>query len=144
MRSNGCIERLVSEGISRIDAIALRRISMILHRWFEKECGDSDDFKSECLVRGFLKKDRSFDYNDDGDPYREIHWHHGKGAQYLKTPDFERGAKKRLAMIMTRYPTMEVYIQTDPRGASLYILNKDDVAGKDISTCYNRGIAVYK
>jgi hypothetical protein len=36
------------------------------------------------------------------------------------------------------------YIQTDPRGAALYILRPGDVPeGKDAGAYYNRGICVY-
>ena len=60
-------------------------------------------------------------------------------------PDRERGALKRLAKIMARYPSLSYYIQTDPRGASLYILRLGDVP-KDhlVDACYSNGIAVYR
>jgi hypothetical protein len=51
-------------------------------------------------------------------------------------PDRERGAQKRLAMIMAKYPGWQAYVQGDPRGASLYIR-------ADVNSCYTR-IAVYK
>ena len=47
-----CIDALQSAGISYHDAIALRRISMTLHRWHEFECGDGNDYSSWCIVRG--------------------------------------------------------------------------------------------
>jgi hypothetical protein len=75
------------------------------------------------------------------------------GAAGLRSPqlryepiaDRERGAKKRLAKIMAKYPTMGYYIQTDPRGAALYILTAEQLSsGRPIDQIYNRGIAVYK
>ena len=36
------------------------------------------------------------------------------------------------------------YIQSDPRGAALYIIRPGDVPeGADVASCYNRGICVY-
>ena len=50
----------------------------------------------------------------------------------------EAGAKRRLTAILAKYPGLSAYVQTDPRGASLYI-------GADLNdTNYNRGIAVYR
>ena len=79
-----------------------------------------------------------------------------------KTPiaDRERGALKRLAAIigqrngrpgikdgrLNASPAGEVsaFIQTDPRGAALYIIRPGDVpAGEDVSAYYSRGICVY-
>ena len=55
------------------------------------------------------------------------------------------GARKRVADVLARYPGFTAYVQTDPRGAALYILRPGDVAeGADVSSCYTRGIAVYK
>ena len=47
-----CIDDLQSAGFSFEDAHALRRISMTLHRWFELECGDSNNHGSWAIVRG--------------------------------------------------------------------------------------------
>ena len=51
-RSNECITRLQTVGISFDDARALRRISMTLHRWHELECGNGNDYYSWSVVRG--------------------------------------------------------------------------------------------
>ena len=57
----------------------------------------------------------------------------------------QRGAVKRLAAIVARYPGFGYYVQGDPRGASLYILRPGDVpAGGDVDSFYTRGLAVYK
>lgn len=37
------------------------------------------------------------------------------------------------------------YVQTDPRGAALYILDRKDIPeGATLDSCYSRGVAVYK
>ena len=59
-------------------------------------------------------------------------------------PDRERGALKRLAAIMSRYPALTSYVQTDPRGAPLYLLREGDVPeGADAASYYNNGIAIH-
>ncbi|SRR6266852_9782539 len=140
------VDSLVAIGISHDDAIILRRISMTLHRWHELECGDSNDYGSWAIVRGHKAKD-GFTHNDDGQPFLEHHhYQHGRGKDYVThsaLPDRERGARKRLASVMARYPGFMAYIQGDPRGASLYILRPGDVPeGASIDSCYSRGIVV--
>lgn len=139
------LSRLERVGISLQDAMQLRRIAMTLHRWHELECGDSNDHQSFCIVRGH-KKDGEFTYDDDGKPYMETHYHGGTcKTSHYPINDRERGAQKRLAKLMSRYPTLSAYIQGDPRGASLYILRPGDVPeGEDVHAYYSRGIAVYK
>jgi hypothetical protein len=128
------IERLKASGITEKDAFALRRIAMTLHRWHELECGDGNDYASWSIER-----DETTDK-----PYLVTYPHDGKS---YRTPvaDRERGALKRLAGIMTRYPDRLAYVQGDPRGAALWIVSSDDVpAGEDVGSYYTRGIAVYK
>jgi hypothetical protein len=159
---NECIARLTAIGIEYRDACELRRISMTLHRWFELECGDGNDHGSWCIVRGRkAKRERSssivsayhepqpFQHDDDGAPFIEHHHYlHGCGKDYVthsSLPDREKGARKRLAKIMARYPGFAAYVQTDPRGCALYILRPGDIsADLDVSSCYTRGIAVYR
>lgn len=121
------------------DAEALRRISMALHRWHELEC-------NEDVVRGKRGLAGGFVHDENGSPF--ICRHDGiMGAQnrYYAIPDRERGARNRLAKIMARYPDLQAYVQTDPRGCALYILRPGDVPeGADVSSCYSRGIAVYR
>lgn len=134
------IDRLGAVGISKDDALALRRISMTLHRWHEMECGDSNVNASYSLERD----------EETGKPYMRTLYHGpGMGAMPRETitpvADREAGARKRLAAIMRRYPSLHAYIQSDPRGAALYILRPGDVPdGADVSAYYSRGIAVYK
>jgi hypothetical protein len=116
-------------GISRDDAESLRRISMQLHRWYERECN------------GEIERDevtgKTYGVYDSGS---------GPMKRY-RIPDRERGAEKRLAAIMARYEDRGAYLQTDPRGASLYIYRHIDLATRavpNIDSCYSSiGIGVY-
>ena len=134
--------RLSDEGFALEDAIDLRRISMTLHRWHTLECGGGNDFGSWRVVRG-RKVNGSFEYDDAGAPFMEYHSRTENKARYTRINDRERGAQKRLAKIMARYPGYQAYVQGDPRGAALYILRPGDVReGADVSSCYSNGIAV--
>jgi len=128
MTNNTCINQLTSLGISHDDATALRRIAMTLHRWHELECGTD---------RGAVERDE-----ETG----KVYWYNAMtGKRSYQIADRETGAKRRLAKIMERYPALGVYVQGDPRGASLYILRPGDVPeGKEVDSYYSRGIAVYK
>jgi hypothetical protein len=126
---------LTGAGIEYDDALALRRVSMTLHRWHELECGTGD---------GCIERDEA-----TGVPY----WYNANsrylGANdrraYSRIPDREKGALKRLDSIMARYPTLGCHLQTDPRGCALYILRPGDVPeGADPDAYYSRGVAVYK
>ena len=125
--------RLRDHGVSYDDVVALRRISMTLSRWSELECGTDG---------GCIERDEK-----TGIPY----WYNARAYDvqandrraYSRIPDRERGALKRLAAIMARYPHLKAYHQTDPRGAALYILRPGDYAdGAPIDSVYNRGVAV--
>lgn len=135
MRTHECIAPLMRAGISELDALALRRAAMRLHRWYEKECGDGS---------GSIERDEATDlaywrsasarYVDPHDP--RARW---------RIRDDEKGAMRQVEKILSRYPALAVYYQTDPRGAPLYILRPDDVpAGEDPGCYYSRGLAVYK
>ena len=121
------LSRLERAGISSQDALALRRISMNLHRWHEGECG---------LDHGCIERDEG-----TGKTY----WLNSNTGTRSPIADRETGALKRLATIMARYPEYAGYVQRDPRGASLYIVHNNDVpTGADIHSYYSRGIAVYR
>lgn len=150
---------LLSLGFTSTEAEQLRRISMTLHRWYEQECGDSNDYGSWAIER---------DDNGDGPPFMvHHHYRHGRGKDTVtrtRIADREKGAIKRLKGIVAarnaRYlndskdwnaehdaPTLTgvaYYLQTDPRGASLYIIRPGDVPdGADVGSYYSRGIVVY-
>lgn len=132
------IDRLRSLGINYDTACQLRRISMTLQRWFEYECGTENEHgTSFCIER---------DDDGDGKPFMRVQYM--AGNQWIdrrhKIADRETGARKRLAKIMTALPELVAYVQTDCRGAALYILRKSDVKpGENIDSIYNRGVAVY-
>ena len=125
------LSRLERAGITREDAFALRRIAMTLHRWHELECGTEG---------GWYVERESED--EDSPPHMK---NGDTGKDYGRVPDREKGARKRLKAIMTRYPHKMAYIQGDPRGASLYVVDSDDIPpGASIDAYYSRGVAVYK
>lgn len=126
MAKDTCTPALIRTGFNLDDATALRRISMTLHRWSEHECN------------GAIQRDGE---RGDGLPY----WYNlNSGRRICRAPDRERGALKRLAAIMARYPNLQSYVQGDPRGCALYILRPGDVPeGKDADAYYSRGVAVY-
>lgn len=138
---------LMSLGFTAEEAEKLRRISMTLQRWHELECGND---------RGCIERDGE---NGDGKPFMTYERGNGARGRYA-IPDRENGALKRLGTILNARndrqlmsgqtidvqnpPLLRSYIQTDPRGAALYILRPGDVpAGKDAGAYYNRGICVY-
>lgn len=129
--------RLDRLGLAYHDACALRRIAMTLHRWFELECGDGNDYGSWAIER-----DEASEI-----PYLvHHHYRHGIGQDSVsrtKIADRETGARKRLARILTKYPNLVPYIQTDPRGASLYLLTNEQAGTEALDCVYSRGVAVY-
>lgn len=119
-------DTLQSLGFSRTEAESLRRISMTLHRWYERECGTDGG----CIERG-EKTGRAY-------------WLDSTTGRRWAIPDRENGARKRLANLMANHAPLSYYLQTDPRGAALYILRPGDVPeGKDPDAYYSRGICVY-
>lgn len=128
------LNRLDRLGINGVDALALRRISMTLHRWHELECGDG-----HCWIERDEATGKPYVYMDGRnlDP---------KPRRY-PVADREKGALKRLDAIMSRYPDLAAYVQTDPRGASLYVYGKADRRAQEcgIESCYSSiGVAVFK
>lgn len=92
------IANLVRAGISSDDAMSLRRCAMTLHRWFELECGDSNNYSSWAIER---------DDNGDGPPFLVRHSHTSPALNSrTRIPDREAGARKRIAAIMAKYPEL--------------------------------------
>lgn len=125
---------LMALGFTSQEAESLRRISMTLHRWHERECGDDG---------GCIERDET-----TGKTY----WLSAMSGKRYATPDRETGAKKRLKAIVSRVNVQRAgkvgklyaYIQCDPRGAALYILRPGDIPeGQSADACYSRGICVY-
>lgn len=146
IRQNEQEGNLIDLGFTRDEAAALRRISMTLRRWYELECGDGNDYGSWAIER-----DEETDI-----PYRvHHHYRHGSGKDTMtrtRIPDREKGAIRRLERILSdRFlrssspgGKLSYYLQTDPRGASLYIVRPGDIPeGKDVSAYYPRALCVY-
>lgn len=147
MRQTRQLEVLQSLGFTQDEAESLRRISVTLRRWHERECGTDG---------GCIERDET-----TGRAY----WRSSESDRRYPVADRETGAKKRLAAIIGQRnerakppacalsygedPNAEMrkltaYIQTDPRGAALYILRPGDVpAGCSPDSYYTRGICVY-
>lgn len=145
-------------GFTQDEAEQLRRISMTLQRWFERECGDSNQYGSWAIER---------DENGDGPPYLvHHHYRHGNGKDSVtrtRIPDREAGARKRLAAILDarngrvlltpsgrpltegeRSGLLSAYIQSDPRVVALYLIRPGDVPeGCEVGSYYTRGVCVY-
>ena len=123
---------LISLGFTSDEAEKLRRISMTLQRWHEMECGTDN---------GCVERDETTG---------KTFWRNSYTGRLSPVADRETGAKKRLLAIINaeakrhgecRY---SAHIQTDPRGAALYILRPGDVPeGKEADSYYSRGICVY-
>ena len=124
------ISSLQKLGFTYTEVMQLRRISMTLRRWFERECGDANGNcieRDETTGKPFLTFERG-----DG--------HRGR----CPIADREAGARRRLAAIMEPHKRRLVsYVQGDCRGTSLYILRKSEVRGQNVESMYNRGIAIY-
>lgn len=103
------------------DAWALRKAALTLHRWHEQECGDGNDHASWCITR-----------DEKGKPFREVCMHAGGKNRMEPIRDMEAGALKRIAAI-TKRNGLHYYIQTDPRGGTLY-LSREPITDSD----YNR------
>jgi len=117
---------LESIGITYEHRDALRRISMQLHSWFERECGTDN---------GCIERDETTN---------KTYWLSSHSMKRYPIRDMETGAKNRLNAIMAQYPALTPYIQGDCRGAALYILRPGDVPeGCNAESYYNRGICVY-
>ena len=104
--------RLRELGFSGYEAEALRKISMTLHRWAERECNGEvevdDSGKAWSVSQGYAPS-----------------W---KVSRY-PVPNREAGALRRLAKMMQDHPGWDYYHQTDPRGVALYLVNLDGEIG---------------
>ena len=158
-RLNHQEKALISLGFTADEAEKLRRISMTLHRWYELECEDGNGYIERHEGTGkpvYVNCNSRFVSANDPRARRVI-------------ADRETGAIKRLnAIIKTRNARItdnkskdaeryihaachamlsgivSTYIQTDPRGAALYIIRPGDIPeGQTVESCYSRGIVVY-
>lgn len=133
-RINAQEHALLALGFTTIEAEQLRRISMQLRRWHELECGVDNG----CI---------EYDNDDDNGP---AYWLNANTGKRYKMANRGAGARRRLAAIIAAHndrpdvAEVRAYIQTDPRGAALYILRPGDVPdGGSADGYYTRGIVVY-
>lgn len=130
---------LLTLGFTDSEVASLRRINSTLQRWYELECGSE---------HGVIERDDA-----TGKPYWVNYTRRYLGANdaRMRSPvaDREAGALRRLARIIkarnarTDAP-VSTYVQTDPRGAALYILRPGDIPeGTSVESCYTRGVCVF-
>lgn len=121
-------------GFSTDEAVALRRIEMTLHRWYEQECGDSNEYASWSIERD----------ETTGKPFRVVYPHNGTKTRREPIADREAGAKRRLQSIASRHQHgVMFYIQTDPRGCALYVARRSELNDPMTDSNYSsRGTAV--
>lgn len=100
------------------DVCFFRRDSMTLRSWFERECGDSNDYASWAVERD----------PDTDIPYLVTYLYNGKERK-TRIPDREKGARKRIAARCERLG-LKYYIQTDCRGLALY-LSREEINGQN-------------
>ena len=108
-------------GIEFDDVNAFRRDSMTLRRWFERECGDSNNYASWAVERD----------QDTDTPYLVTYPYNGKERR-RRIPDREKGARKRIAARCERLG-LKYYIQTDCRGLALY-LSREKIDGQNYNS----------
>lgn len=107
--------------ISFSEAVIFRRKAMTLHRWFERECGDSNMYMSWAIERD-EKTEK---------PYLVRYYNNGKTYR-TAIPDLEKGARKAIER-RCKELGLFFYIQTDPRGLALY-LSREELTSEN----YNR------
>ena len=118
------IERAKRCGLTEDDAIKLRRIALTLHRWFEMECGADN---------GAIERDEK-----TGIPYFYNPSQPGHTRYRYRIADRETGARKRLDKLMASYPMLRAWIQTDPRGGTIYLCKPEDAT----DSLYTRGVFI--
>lgn len=120
------LERLERRGINASfdQANTLRRAELTLQRWTEKECGDSNNYRSWSIERD----------ETTGKPYECSYPHDSNRVSKRLIPDLEKGALKRIQAVCLAL-NIHFYHQTDPRGCALYV-SKEPLRGND----YTRGV----
>ena len=108
----------------------LRRAERTLQRWYESECGSSNNLASFSIERD----------EETGVPYRCVYHHTESKVRRYRIADREKGAIKRITDLCQKYE-LHFYIQTDPRGCALYlareVLNDRNYSKNGAACCYN-------
>ena len=133
------LARLERAGVGYEDAVKLRRIALTLHRWHELECGTGNGQVSYSVERDGDEADSK--------PFMRVQYPSANGYvdKRYAIADRETGALRRLKAVMQPYRRRYVaYVQSDPRGAALYLVRQKDIPkGASIASYYSRGIAIY-
>lgn len=120
------VRTLTRLGVTELHIDALVKIERALSRWHERECN-------------------GIEYRD-GVPYEYVDARFigaNDARQWRRVADKGGGALKRLAAIMANYPSLDAYVQTDPRGCALYIFEKKAMKGLDVNAHYSsKAIAI--
>ena len=105
----------------------LYRIERTLHRWHELQCGTD---------QGCIEQDES-----TGKWIMRTEYN---GKEYKRpVADRETGAKRRLAKLIEPYAeTCAAYIQTDPRGAALYLYDPRKYTAQEIDSNYSSSTCI--
>ena len=119
--------RLSEHGFTFDEMETLRKASLQLHRWSERECnGEVERFENGLA-----------------------YCRYGRNGEYItRARDMESAAKRHIDRILANHSGWAWYYQTDPRGCSVYLYRVDDpilaYGGVSIESCYNSiGIAIY-
>ena len=123
------MHRLGSRDISLSfdEANTLRRAEIVLQRWSEAECGDSNEYASYSIERD----------EETGKPYRCVYRHDESKVRRYRIPDREAGALHRVAAICKAHG-LHYFHQGDPRGCALYVDREplpDDNYLRGVSCC---------
>jgi hypothetical protein len=145
------IQRVMDLGFTFDEVQKLRRISLTLRRWYELECGTSNDHGTDFAIERGRKERGEFISDPDGKPFLRTEYNYRLGYQvrHYPTADRESGAIKRLKAIVAPHSRKVTYfLQTDPRGCALYIVPKKDYKkyghNRSLDCVYSSvGIAVY-
>jgi hypothetical protein len=106
MRRTMMNDALRSMGFSMEECEQLRRISLTLSHWAERECNEDIETR------------------DDGTAWVTPYQEYGIAGKPYRIPNREAGALRRLRVIMSQHRGLMAYYQTDPRGAALYIIRR--------------------
>lgn len=120
--------RMSEHGFSFDEMETLRKASLQLSRWCERECNED------------------IERREDGRVYLTVHGPRSNWSYPIR--DMESAAKRRIDAILAYHPGWAWYYQGDPRGCSVYLYHTDDpvltYGETSIESCYSSiGIAVY-
>jgi hypothetical protein len=130
-RITALYHRLNEMGFSFSECETLRKASMALSRWGERECNGEVERDEETGL--------TWHYYD---VQRQDKVWIRKG---FRVPDRETGAKKRITALLKAHNDWDWYYQTDPRGCAVYLIPVKEVKSiAYLESNYSTiGIAIY-